>query len=141
MSRSWASPLTFVFVRSIGLRIDIDAERAAKVSDTFGIPTVVADYDALLGLDLDIVDICTPSALHFSQARKALLAGRGRDLNGGQLVSVPVPVVPQHRRQTGRPTRLQPPVVDDGIGVGGDGCRDRTPSLRGTAPCARSKTG
>ena len=29
----------------------------------------------LLRLDLDIVDICTPSALHFAQARKALLAG------------------------------------------------------------------
>ena len=28
-----------------------------------------------LKLDLDIVDICTPSALHFAQARKALLAG------------------------------------------------------------------
>ena len=42
----------------------------------FGIPTVVTDFDALLKLDLDIVDICTPSALHFAQARKALLAGR-----------------------------------------------------------------
>ena len=36
---------------------------------------MVTDFDALLKLDLDIVDICTPSALHFAQARKALLAG------------------------------------------------------------------
>ena len=47
-----------------------------KVAGEYGIPTVVTDFDALLKLDLDIVDICTPSALHFAQARKALLAGR-----------------------------------------------------------------
>lgn len=55
---------------------DIDAERAKKVATELGVPTVVTDFDALLKLDLDIVDICTPSALHFSQTRKALNAGR-----------------------------------------------------------------
>lgn len=55
---------------------DIDAEHGQKVADKHGIPQVVTDFDALLKLDLDIVDICTPSSLHFTQARKALLAGR-----------------------------------------------------------------
>jgi predicted dehydrogenase len=54
---------------------DIDVERAKKVAREFDIPTVLTEFDALLKLDLDIVDICTPSALHFSQARNALLAG------------------------------------------------------------------
>jgi predicted dehydrogenase len=55
---------------------DIDTERTQRTADQFGIPTVVNDLDALLKLDLDVIDICTPSALHFSQTRKALLAGR-----------------------------------------------------------------
>jgi predicted dehydrogenase len=55
---------------------DIDAERAGKVADEHGIAQVVTDFDALLRLDLDIVDICTPSSLHYEQAEKALRAGR-----------------------------------------------------------------
>jgi predicted dehydrogenase len=55
---------------------DLDAERAKKAANEFDIPQVLTDFDALLKLDLDIVDICTPSALHFAQTRKALLAGR-----------------------------------------------------------------
>ena len=54
---------------------DIDTARAKKVADSRGVRRVLDDYDALLGLDLDIIDICTPSALHFAQARSALLAG------------------------------------------------------------------
>jgi predicted dehydrogenase len=67
--------------RSLGDRFsvealcDIDKERAAKVAEEHAVERVLNDYDALLDLDLDIVDICTPSALHFEQARKALLAG------------------------------------------------------------------
>lgn len=55
---------------------DIDAARADKVASEFGIATILNDFDDLLKLALDIVDICTPSALHFAQTRKALLAGR-----------------------------------------------------------------
>jgi predicted dehydrogenase len=61
---------------SVDAICDIDAARAKEVAEKFEIPTVVTDLDALLKLDLDIVDICTPSSMHFSQTRKALLAGR-----------------------------------------------------------------
>ena len=55
---------------------DIDAARANAVATEYGIPAALGDLDALLELNLDIVDICTPSALHYEHARKALLAGR-----------------------------------------------------------------
>ena len=61
---------------SVEALCDIDLSRAKTVADEHGIAKVVADFDAFLGLDLDIVDICTPSSLHFAQTRKALLAGR-----------------------------------------------------------------
>ena len=54
---------------------DLDKARAQKLSDEHGVPKVLGDFEELLRLDLDIVDICTPSALHFAQARRALLAG------------------------------------------------------------------
>jgi len=60
---------------SVQALCDIDGERAKKAAGEFGIGKVVGDFEELLRLDLDIVDICTPSALHFSQARRALLAG------------------------------------------------------------------
>lgn len=55
---------------------DIDAERAGKVAAENGIPDALTDFDALIRRDLDVVSICTPSALHFDQARQALAAGR-----------------------------------------------------------------
>jgi len=55
---------------------DIDGERATKVAEEHSIPKAIMSLDALLALDLDIIDICTPSSLHFAQARKTLLAGR-----------------------------------------------------------------
>ena len=55
---------------------DIDAEKAERIGREHGIPQVVTAFDDLLALDLDIVNICTPSALHFEQAKKTLLAGR-----------------------------------------------------------------
>ena len=54
---------------------DIDETRAAAVADKFGIATTVASLDRLLEQDIDIVDICTPSGLHQSQAIAALEAG------------------------------------------------------------------
>ena len=47
-----------------------------KVAAENGIPQALTDFDALIALDLDLVSICTPSALHFEQAEKALRAGR-----------------------------------------------------------------
>ena len=59
---------------SVEALCDIDLARAKKVAEEHGIAKIVADFDALLRLDLDVIDICTPSSLHFAQARKALLA-------------------------------------------------------------------
>lgn len=55
---------------------DIDAAKAERIAREHAIPQVLTDYDELLKLDLDLIDICTPSALHFEQARRGLLAGR-----------------------------------------------------------------
>ena len=55
---------------------DIDPVRAEKIAGEHSIPATTTDFDAFLDYDLDVVDICTPSALHYEQARKALLAGR-----------------------------------------------------------------
>lgn len=61
---------------SVDAFCDIDPARAASVASDYGIEKIVPSLDALLDLDLDIVDICTPSSLHFAQASKALAAGR-----------------------------------------------------------------
>jgi predicted dehydrogenase len=54
---------------------EIDAEKAGRIAAEHGIPKTVGDFDELLQTDLDLVSICTPSALHFEQTRKALRAG------------------------------------------------------------------
>jgi predicted dehydrogenase len=61
---------------SVEALCDIDPARAGRVAGEHGIRVSVGDFDTFLKHDLDIVDICTPSALHFEQARKVLLAGR-----------------------------------------------------------------
>jgi predicted dehydrogenase len=55
---------------------DIDAARAENLAAKHGIANVLTDFDALIARDLDVVSICTPSGLHFEQAKKALRAGR-----------------------------------------------------------------
>ena len=55
---------------------DIDADKAAAVAGEHGIPRAVTEFGALLDLDLDVIDIATPSAVHFTQATEALRAGR-----------------------------------------------------------------
>jgi predicted dehydrogenase len=60
---------------SVEALCDIDPDRASKAAAELDVPRALTDFDALLDLDLDIIDICTPSALHFAQTRKALLAG------------------------------------------------------------------
>ena len=55
---------------------DIDATRSAAVCGEHGITNSFNTIEALLDADLDIVDICTPSALHFAQAKQVLAAGR-----------------------------------------------------------------
>ena len=60
---------------SIEAICDIDAARAATVARENGIPRAITDLRDLLALDVDIVDIATPSNLHASQASAALDAG------------------------------------------------------------------
>lgn len=55
---------------------DIDAEKAAAVAARNGIPRTVASLQALLELDLDLIDLCTPSGLHAEQTLEVLAAGR-----------------------------------------------------------------
>jgi predicted dehydrogenase len=55
---------------------DIDAAKAGKIAADNGIAAALTDFNALIQRDLDLVSICTPSGLHFEQARKALTAGR-----------------------------------------------------------------
>jgi len=61
---------------SVDAFCDIDSERAEKVAAEYGIPAATSDLDAFLKYDLDVVDICTPSSLHYDHACAALLAGR-----------------------------------------------------------------
>ncbi|MEX0854018.1 MAG: Gfo/Idh/MocA family oxidoreductase [Bauldia sp.] len=55
---------------------DIDPAKARAVAEQHQVPKSLTSFAALLDLDLDVVDIATPSSLHFSQAVAALKAGR-----------------------------------------------------------------
>ena len=56
---------------------DIDAARLAAVADEFAVPRRTTVFDDVLRMDdIDIVDICTPAALHFEQILVALSAGK-----------------------------------------------------------------
>ncbi|MGF1627161.1 MAG: Gfo/Idh/MocA family protein [Alphaproteobacteria bacterium] len=54
---------------------DVDEALGRTVCAANAIPSAVVSYDALLDLDLDLIDLATPPHLHFSQALKALQAG------------------------------------------------------------------
>jgi len=56
---------------------EIDECRLAAVADEFSIPRRTMSFDEVLRMDdIDIVDICTPAALHFGQILGALSAGK-----------------------------------------------------------------
>src|SRR5215472_3167223 len=56
---------------------DVDAARLAAVAEEFSIPRRTRSFDEVLRMDnVDIVDICTPVALHFGQILAALAAGK-----------------------------------------------------------------
>lgn len=56
---------------------DVDADKAHALAATLGVPVVCRDFAALCALpDLDVIDICTPSFLHFEQTLAALAAGK-----------------------------------------------------------------
>jgi predicted dehydrogenase len=52
-------------------------ERAKAFAEKFGIPNVYASHHELIGrADIDLVDVCTPSATHFELSWAALEAGK-----------------------------------------------------------------
>jgi predicted dehydrogenase len=56
---------------------DIDAARARELADAFHIPRVTTDLGELLRInDVDVIDLCTPSHLHFQQTLEVLAAGK-----------------------------------------------------------------
>jgi predicted dehydrogenase len=56
---------------------DVDDERLATVGSEFSIARRTKAFDELLRMeDVDVVDICTPPALHVEQALAALRAGK-----------------------------------------------------------------
>jgi predicted dehydrogenase len=56
---------------------DIDRDKAQEIARLFNIPRVTTDLAEVCGLaEVDIVDICTPHFLHFSQTMQVLNAGK-----------------------------------------------------------------
>ena len=54
---------------------EIDEQRRNEFVDQIGVGFQTNRLEDLFSQDLDLIDICTPSALHFSQAATALEAG------------------------------------------------------------------
>lgn len=56
---------------------DVDERRLAALGDEFAIGRRTTSFDEMLGMeDVDIVDLCTPPALHVTQTLAALAAGK-----------------------------------------------------------------
>ncbi len=56
---------------------DLDKKRLGAVGDEFGISRRAASFDDVLAMtDIDVVDICTPPALHLAQTLAAIAAGK-----------------------------------------------------------------
>jgi predicted dehydrogenase len=56
---------------------DIDAAKAREMADAFHIPRVATAIDELYRMeDVDVIDLCTPSHLHFQQTLEVLSAGK-----------------------------------------------------------------
>jgi predicted dehydrogenase len=55
---------------------DIDLQKAKKVQEENGLTVCTGQFEDLLGMDLDIIDIATPSFLHHQQAMATLAAGK-----------------------------------------------------------------
>jgi predicted dehydrogenase len=54
---------------------DLDAERREAAADAARIPERTERMEDLFDLDLDLIDLCTPAALHFEQATAVMEAG------------------------------------------------------------------
>ena len=54
---------------------DIDLERARATAEAWGVPAAVNTVGELLGLDLDIISVCTPHPTHEEVVLQAAAAG------------------------------------------------------------------
>jgi predicted dehydrogenase len=56
---------------------DTDESKASETAGKFGAAHTFTEFDTLCSRgDLDVIDICTPSYLHFRHTRQALSAGK-----------------------------------------------------------------
>jgi predicted dehydrogenase len=55
---------------------EVNLELAKEKAELLGIPHAYTFEDMLKNPDIDVVHICTPNFLHFSQSKAALLAGK-----------------------------------------------------------------
>ncbi len=56
---------------------DIDEKRARELAETYAIPNITTNIaDLYQRDDIDLIDICTPSYLHYAQTLEALAAGK-----------------------------------------------------------------
>jgi len=61
----------------VGAVCDVDENRARQIADEYNLPFSTVRYEDLLAReDLDVIDICTPSYLHYPQIIAALEAGK-----------------------------------------------------------------
>ncbi|MCT9871909.1 Gfo/Idh/MocA family protein [Paenarthrobacter aurescens] len=61
-------------VKIVGV-CDVDPHKAKDTAETWGVPHAVTTVDELLGLDLDIVSVCTPHPTHEEVVLHAAAAG------------------------------------------------------------------
>ena len=56
---------------------DLNLDTAGEVARAYGVPETTASFDEVLRRDdIELVDICTPSGIHFAQTAAALRAGK-----------------------------------------------------------------
>jgi predicted dehydrogenase len=56
---------------------DVDEARARELADAHAVPSVITDLDALCQRDdVQVIDLCTPPYLHFSQIQQVLASGK-----------------------------------------------------------------
>ena len=94
---------------------DLDGDRARRVAAEHDVQTVLTAYDDLLERDLDLIDICTPSNLHFGQAMQALAAGRHALVEkplAGSLAEVDALARPSGKSQSRGRAGLPVPLLD-----------------------------
>jgi len=67
----------FAELFKVKILCDIDRERAASVSEKFGISEFTGSFEEVCRRpDIDVIDICTPPYLHFEQIKQALESGK-----------------------------------------------------------------